>query len=187
MHLSLGFVSLAVVISCSACSSNSSTSGAGAKGNVTVAFDNCNYVDAVIAGSGGPPSLTDPGATVSNGKNYKVSCQLTPSGDSYSLDAQLESTNVMSLSVQSSNVSVGATMSFYIAGTGGTPDSITSTDDKNNAAPTCTLVTSGSDTLLTVGSGTIFAEYDCPKVVAASNVGTICRARGLFQFTGCSD
>lgn len=188
MHLSLGFVSLAVVIGCSACSSNSSTSGAGAKGNATVAFDNCIYADSFIAGpNGGPPTLTDPGATVSNGKSYKVSCQLAASGTSYSLNAHLESTSIMSLNIRSDDISAGSEMIFYVAGTGGTPDPITSADSKNNAAPNCTLVTSRSDTLLTVGSGTIFAEYNCQKVMAATNPGALCIARGIVHFTGCGD
>jgi len=191
MHWSLGFVSLAVILIGSGCSSNSSTSGAGAKGNATITFErnaSCNYNGSSIASSnGGKPTLTDHGGTVSNGKDYQVSCKLVASGTSYSLDAHIESTTIMSLSIQSSDINLGSEMSFYVAGAGGTPGAITSVDDTNNPAPTCTFTTSSSDTLLTVGSGTIFAEYDCPKVMAATNVSAICHANGLFQFTGCSD
>lgn len=188
MHLPLGFACLTVILGCSACSSNSSTSGAGAKGNATVSFDNCIYMDSSIANSnGGPPTLTSPGGTVSNGKTYQVSCHLGASGSSYSLDAHIESSSIMALNIQSSDIGAGAEMKFYVVGSGGTPDPIISVDSNNNAAPTCTLKTSGSDTLLSVGSGTIFAQYDCPKVLAPTNVSTTCRAKGLFQFTGCGD
>jgi len=190
MHLSLGFVSLAVILIGSACSSNSSTSGAGAKGNATINFDRnngCTYNNSFISSSDKPPTLTDLGGTVSNGKDYQVSCKLAATGASYSLEAHIESTSIMSLNIQSSDISVGSTMLFYVAGTGGTPSPITSTDATNNAASTCTFTTSSSNTLLTVGSGTIFAEYDCPKAMAATNVGTICHTTGLVQFTGCSD
>jgi hypothetical protein len=93
----------------------------------------------------------------------------------------------MSLNIQSSDISAGSEMIFYVAGSGGTPDTMTSVDVNNNAAPTCIFTTSGSDTLLTVGSGTIFAEYDCPKVIAPTNLSTVCHTKGLVQFTGCSD
>ena len=176
---------------CSGCSSNSSTSGAGAKGNATITFERsngCMYNGSSIASSnGGVPTPTDPGGTVSNGKDYQVSCKLAASGASFSLAAHIESANIMSLDIQSSDISVGSEMIFYVAGTGGTPDPITSADASNNPASTCTFTTSSTGTLLSVGSGTIFAEYDCPKVMAATNVSTTCHAKGLFQFTGCSD
>jgi|GEM_PF-2001049 len=181
MRMSIGFVSLAIALVSLACGSEDVKQPNTAKGNATITFAGCPYNDVAIHGSGSPPTLNDYGATVANGNDYSVRCTLTSQG---SLDAHIES-SLASLDVRSSD-GISATMTFYAAGTGGTPEPVTSVDADNNAAPTCTLTTSRDGTLLTAGNGTIFAEYDCTKVWHSANLSTVCHTQGLFYFTRCN-
>jgi hypothetical protein len=184
MRSIISFLGVSLAITGSACSDGGKPVGA-TKGNATIVFDNCVYADTVISGSEGAPTLTNYGGPVSRGGGFDVSCKLSGSGTSYSILAHLESA-AASLDVQSNDVSAGVSMIFFESGTQGTPEPVHSANASNDTAPTCTLTTSREETLLTIGSGTIFAAYDCPKVVAASNTSSVCHTSGLFYFTGCS-
>ena len=181
MGLPLIFGCSVVVLVSAACSS--STSAPVAEGNATINFANCIYGDSEIAGPGGVPTADNYGGTVLNGSTggYHVSCLVSQRG-AYVVSANIESPD-MTLSVDSTDVSVGAHMSFFVAGTGGTQEVIESTDSSNHAASNCTLSTSGG--IYVAKSGTIFAQYDCPTVTNTTNLSASCHASGLFYFTHC--
>jgi hypothetical protein len=181
MRLIFGVLGFAIALTSSACSSDGKPA-VNTKGNATVTFINRGSSFS-IHGEGGEPDYDSYGGTVSNGNGFSVSCKLSASGSSYSLLAHIESADG-SVDIQGSNISAGAAMNFWKAGT--TPEPVFSVDDNNDRAPTCTLATSQADTLLTVGSGTIFAAYNCPNVISPSNATSDYQVQGLFYFTGCS-
>ncbi len=181
MRMSTGVASLAIAVVLFACGAEDQKAASRAKGTATLTFDGCPYMDAAIYGSGSGPTLNDYGATVQNGNGYDVSCSV--GGQGGPLQAHIES-DEMSLDVSSSD-GTKAAMIFFVAGAGGTPAVVESVDDNNDPAPICTLTTAKTDTLLTVGNGTIFAEYSCGKVWESTNVGVVCQTRGLFYFTNC--
>ena len=183
MRLALVFGCSVVVLVTAACSSSSSAPVA--EGDATINFSNCIYANAEIHGPGGSPTADNFGATVLDGSTggYRVSCSVTGNGV-YAVNAQIESPD-MTLLVDSSDVSAGAHMSFFVAGSGGTQEVIVSTDSSNKAAPTCTLTTNSTSGIFVVKPGSIFAQYDCQTVTNAANLSASCHAFGLFYFTHC--
>jgi hypothetical protein len=184
MRLPIRSSCFAFLVICSACGGEDVKPQSNVKASATITFNDCPYTNTIISGSGSSPTLTDYGATVSSKDGYTLSCTLTPQGTTYALKAHIESATV-TLDLRSNDVAAGASMLFYVAGPGGTPDSVESVDANNVPAPTCTLKTVQSDTLLSIGSGTVFAEYDCARVLTPANLASSCHTHGLIYFTGC--
>jgi hypothetical protein len=184
MRLPLIFGCSVVMLVSAACSS--STSAPVAEGDATIQFTGCIYNGAEISKPGAAPSADNYGGTVLDGSTggYHVSCLVSQKG-AYVVDAHIESPDMTTLSVVSSDVNAGAQMSFFVAGTGGTQEVIVSTDSNNKAAATCTLTTSSTSGQFVVKPGTIFAEYDCPTVANVTNLSASCHASGFFYFTHC--
>jgi hypothetical protein len=181
VHTQSAWVTLIALLA-AACSSDGGGSPVPPKGNATVEFQGCIYAGTTIHGADGAPTAYNYGGTVTHGSGgYVVKCSVNSSG---AVDASIESPD-MRLEIRSSNVSSGAEMSFYVSGTGGTPEPVISIDSANKSAANCTLTTSRTDTLLMLKDKAIFAEYDCPMVGSPSNIGTVCHARGLIYFKDC--
>jgi hypothetical protein len=89
----------------------------------------------------------------------------------------------MILAIDTTDVTAGASMSFY---TRETLEVFRSIDANNDPAATCTLVTSATGSSLFVEPGEIFAQYDCPSTRAAAILATNCHVSGFFYFTDCS-
>ena len=163
MRLPLIFGCSGLMLVCVACSNHASAPVA--EGDATINFKGCIYNGTAVSGPGGVPTATDYGATVLNGSTggYHVSCSVTHNG-TYAVNAQIDSPD-MSLSVDSSDVTVGAHMLFFVAGASGTQQSIESSDATNNKpSSNCVLTTASTAANFVVKPGTIFAQYDCSHV-----------------------
>jgi len=131
----------------------------------------------------GAGASNDFGGTVLDGTNgTRVRCSVKRSGSSFAVYGHIENAE-MSLDVNSTDISQGAMMAFFIQGA--TVDGITSVDDNNNNAPTCVVNTAQPNTEYLVKPGSIYASFDCPKVRSASNLTNTSHLQGRFLFTGC--
>jgi hypothetical protein len=134
-----------------------------------------------LANIGGPPraSQGDPGPREVDGVNgARIGCQVT-AGPAFQLKASAEK-NAVSFLLSDGTISNGAgTGTISVAGPGTAGRQLASENDA------CQL--SASRAPYQIAPGNVWASFDCPLVVSASDPGSRCSVRGEFVFENCEE
>jgi hypothetical protein len=140
----------------------------------------CAISGSYVANIGGPPraSAGDPGPREVDGVDARIGCRVA-GGPTFDLSASAEKAAVSFLLI-SGTVSNGAgTGTISVAGPGTAGTRLASESDA------CQL--NVSRTPYQIAPGNVWASFDCPVVVNASDPGSRCGVRGEFVFENCEE